>query len=66
MNEKELAFNLEGVIGDYLDDGEHDLPYGTIEGLAKHVAGWVKVYEETMIDNIKEELDKCHRKLMKR
>jgi len=66
MKEEKLAFNLEGVIGDFLDDySAVDLPYDVIEDLAKHVAGWVLIHEKEIFDTY-DKLVECHRKLMKR
>jgi len=52
---KNLMNNLEGVIGDFLDTGDTDLPYNVIEDLAEHVAGWIIANKKEII----EEIQKC-------
>jgi len=59
---KELAHNLEGVIGDFLDAGKDDLPYNVIEDLAEHVAGWILAHKKELMA----QLNEAHRKLMQR
>lgn len=39
-----LANHIEGVIGDFLDDGTDDLPYDVIESLAEHLSKWIKAH----------------------
>lgn len=55
MNKGELAFNLEAVMGDFLDKGEYDLPYIVIEYLAKHLAGWILSYKKEIMELMKDD-----------
>lgn len=52
MTHKILALNIEGVIGDFLDDADKDLPYNIIEDLAEHLKGWMLAHKKEILETL--------------
>ena len=51
-----LNYEIEGVIGDYLDEwSDHDLPYRTIRALSEHLVEWLFAMRRRIIKVLGEE-----------